>query len=80
MSEPGSKGDQRLTPTAEATLAQELPAMEQALKRILASLDTDMKPCCACGLKVARSYNDVRAAEMFHGTLRKVQSYLVRVR
>jgi len=74
-----AKGHDSLTPAAEATLAEELPALEEALKRILASFDTTYNPCCSCGLKVARSYNDIRAAEMFAGTLRKVQAYRARL-
>jgi len=74
-----TKGNDSLTPAAEAVLAQELPALEEALKRILASFDTTYTPCCSCNLKVARAYNDTKAAEMFAGTLKKVRAYRARV-
>lgn len=74
-----AKGHDSLTPAAEETLARELPALEEALKRIVASFDTQYTPCCSCKLKVAHSYNDIKAAEMFAGTLKKVQGYRARL-
>lgn len=73
-----AKGQSSLTAHAEETLAAELPAIEAALKRILAAFDMRMIPCETCGLKVAQAYNDRRAAETFSGTLRKVQAYMQR--
>jgi hypothetical protein len=74
-----AKGQDSLTPAAEETLARELPALEEALKRIVASFDTQYTPCCSCKLKVAHSYNDIKAAEMFAGTLKKVRAYRARI-
>jgi len=74
-----AKGQDSLTPAAEECLARELPALEEALTRIVNSFDTSYTPCCTCNLRVARSYNDIKAAEMFAGTLKKVRAYRARV-
>jgi hypothetical protein len=73
------KGQPGLTKAAQEAIATELPAIEAAIRRILGALDTKVEPCCSCGLKVARSYNDARAAEMFRATLRRVEAYRQRV-
>ena len=71
----GQRGQSSLSAHAEEVFAVELPIIAGALKRLLASLDMEYTPCCTCGLKIHRSYNDVKAAETFHGTLRKVLAY-----
>jgi len=65
--------DNQLTQAARDALVAELPALEQIVKRLLKSFNTERHECAGCGLTVMEHYADAQAAEVVRGFMSRIE-------